>query len=163
MISTSPITAEQLVFAGFWRRLFATLIDFILLLTLLIPAYLLISGLPMTVSFISNHWIFNLLWFVGLIAFWSASGATPGKRLLNCKVVKLNSDKTISNLTFKTAALRALAYIVSAVPIYLGFFWIGFNKRKRGFHDLIVNTAVIIDDESYEEIPIQNLMALFPK
>ncbi len=159
----SESTVDPLVYAGFWRRLFATLIDFVLLLTLLIPIYLLIQGLPLTVSFVANHWVFNLLWFVSLIAFWSSTGASPGKRLLNCKVVKINKDNSISNLTVITAVLRALAYIVSALPIYFGFFWIGIDKKKRGFHDMLLHTAVIIDDENDEKKSIETLMALFPK
>jgi uncharacterized RDD family membrane protein YckC len=155
--------ATHLVFAGFWRRLFATLIDFVLLLTLLIPIYLIVLGLPLTMSSISSHWIFNLLWFLGLIAFWSTMGATPGKRLLNCKVVKFNSDNTVSDISVSLAALRALAYIVSAIPIYIGFIWIGIDKNKRGFHDLILKTAVIIDQENYEEFSMSSLMSKFPK
>ncbi len=162
-MTTTQQTVRQLVYAGFWRRLVATLIDFVLLLTLLLPLYLVVNGLPLTVSYITNHWIFNLLWFIGLIAFWGATGATPGKRLLNCKVVKLNNDNTISDISFVTALLRALGYIVSAIPVYLGFFWIGFDKKKRGFHDLMLNTVVIIDEENYDEIPLQTLMESFPK
>ncbi len=161
--SISDATVDGLVYAGFWRRLFATLIDFVLLLTLLLPVYLLIQGLPLTVSFVANDWIFNLVWFVSLIAFWSRTGATPGKRLLNCKVVKINKDNTLSDLTTATAVLRALAYIVSALPVYFGFFWIGIDKKKRGFHDMLLHTVVIIDDEDYEKKSIKTLMALFPK
>jgi len=115
------LNASQLVFAGFWRRLFATLIDFVLLLTLLLPVYLVVQGLPLTMSFIANHWFFNLSWFLSLIVFWFATGATPGKRLLNCKVVKINNDNSVSDLNFITSLLRALGYIVSAIPVYLGF------------------------------------------
>ena len=163
MTNGNSQTVSQLVYAGFWRRLFATLIDYILLITLLIPAYLLIQGLPVTISHISNHWAFYLTGFLCLIAFWVATGATPGKRLLNCKVVKVNKDNSISNLSFATAALRALAFIISAIPIYIGFIWIAFDKRKRAFHDMMLNTVVIIDDENYEEIPLESLMESFPK
>ncbi len=156
-------TAQQLVYAGFWRRFAATLIDFVLLLTLLLPVYVLVYGLPMTVSTISNHWSFNLIWFFALIAFWAGSGATPGKRLLNCKVVKINKNGSISDINLVTALLRALGYIISAIPIYLGFFWIGFDKKKRAFHDMMLNTAVIIDEENYDQIPLKTLMASFPK
>ncbi|MFV2060327.1 MAG: RDD family protein [Gammaproteobacteria bacterium] len=156
-------SAQQLVYAGFWRRLAATLIDFSLLLTLLLPVYLLVKGLPLTVSFISNHWAFNLTWFVALVIFWGVMGATPGKRLLNCKIVKINKDNSVSDINFVTALLRALAYIISAIPIYLGFFWIAFDNKKRGFHDLMLNTVVIIDDENYDQIPLKSLMEPFSK
>ncbi|VAW92153.1 hypothetical protein MNBD_GAMMA22-2382 [hydrothermal vent metagenome] len=164
-LAESGITqvTDKLVYAGFWRRLFATLIDFVLLLTLLLPVYLLVNGLPLSMSFITNHWAFNLTWFISLIVFWTTIGASPGKRLLNCKIVKINPDNSISDLDLRSAVLRALAYIISAIPIYLGFVWIAFDKNKRAVHDLIVKTAVIIDDENYEKRSIQSLMALFPK
>ncbi len=160
---SSTRTTDKLVYAGFWRRLLATLIDFVLLLTLLLPAYLLINGLPLGISFITNHWAFNLIWFISLILFWAVSGASPGKRLLNCKIVKINQDNTISDLDLRSAVLRALAYILSALPLYLGFLWIAFDKNKRAVHDIVVKTAVIIDEEDYEKHSIQSLLALFPK
>jgi uncharacterized RDD family membrane protein YckC len=41
---------------------------------------------------------------------------------------------------------RYLAYLVSALPLFLGFIWIGIGRRKQGFHDKIARTMVIYDD-----------------
>lgn len=155
--------SNKIVYAGIWRRLVATLIDFVLLLAFLIPVYLVIKGLPLTVAGVANHWAFNLVWLFSLVVFWATSGATPGKRLMNCKIVKINKDGTISDITWLTAGLRVLACIVSAVPIFIGFIWIAFDKNRRAFHDLILSTSVIIDEENYEDIGLDKLMAVFPK
>ena len=42
-----------------------------------------------------------------------------------------------------TEFVRYFAYIVSFMPLYLGFIWIYFDKRKQGFHDKIAGTVVI--------------------
>ena len=42
---------------------------------------------------------------------------------------------------------RYFAYIVSMLPLMLGFIWIGIDRRKQGFHDKIAGTMVIYDDD----------------
>jgi len=155
--------ATQLVFAGFWRRMGALLIDLTLLLTFLLPVYLLVYGLPVSFGTVLNHGLFLPLYSLYVILFLANSGATPGKRLLNCKVVKVNNDGSVSDINLTTALLRTFSYLISAFPFWIGFIWVGIDKDKRGFHDLILSTRVIINEENYEEIPIQSLMALFPK
>jgi len=42
-----------------------------------------------------------------------------------------------------------LCYIISALPLYLGFLWVGFDRNKQGWHDKISKTRVI----KAEEVP----------
>jgi len=44
------------------------------------------------------------------------------------------------------AILRYLAYIVSTLPLCLGFLWIAWDHRKQGFHDKIAKSVVVIED-----------------
>jgi uncharacterized RDD family membrane protein YckC len=46
-------------------------------------------------------------------------------------------------LTFSVALVRALAATFSAVAFFLGFFWIGWDPDKQGWHDKIAGTEVI--------------------
>ena len=39
--------------------------------------------------------------------------------------------------------LVALAYLLSAIPFFLGFLWAGFTSSKRSWHDLLVGTMVV--------------------
>jgi uncharacterized RDD family membrane protein YckC len=39
--------------------------------------------------------------------------------------------------------LRLACYLLSALPLYLGFVWIAFDRRKQGWHDKIAGTVVI--------------------
>jgi uncharacterized RDD family membrane protein YckC len=38
---------------------------------------------------------------------------------------------------------RYLAYYVSMIPLFLGFFWIGIDARKQGWHDKLAGTVVV--------------------
>jgi uncharacterized RDD family membrane protein YckC len=71
--------------------------------------------------------------------FWVRSGQTPGKRLLHLKVVRCDGQP----LSWGTAIGRYLGYIVSALPLYLGFLWILWDRNKQGFHDKIAGTVVV--------------------
>jgi uncharacterized RDD family membrane protein YckC len=43
--------------------------------------------------------------------------------------------------------VRYFAYIVSMLPLFLGFIWIGIDRRKQGFHDKLAGTVVIYEDD----------------
>jgi len=42
---------------------------------------------------------------------------------------------------------RYFAYLVSIIPIFLGFLWIAVDKRKQGWHDKLAGTVVIYDED----------------
>jgi uncharacterized RDD family membrane protein YckC len=66
--------------------------------------------------------------------------ATPGKMAVGCEIV---NAKTGEKLGIGRSIVRYLGYFVSTLPLGLGFLWVVFNKRKRGWHDLIAGTVVI--------------------
>jgi uncharacterized RDD family membrane protein YckC len=68
---------------------------------------------------------------------------TPGKLLLNCHVVDATTG---ASLRAGQAVLRYFAYIISTLPLCLGFLWIAWDKRKQGFHDKIAKSVVVIQD-----------------
>jgi len=147
-------------YAGFWLRLAAALIDLFLLgaFTGLVHFVVFLES-PFNLSMadgqfhvISNKgWFENILVAVISIGMWIRYLGTPGKLLLGCHVL---DARTRQPLSFKQAALRYVAYLVSFVPLCLGFFWIGFDRHKQGFHDKIAKTVVLVesgvetDDES---------------
>ncbi len=83
-----------------------------------------------------------------IIVFWRWKQGTPGKMLFGMKVVDFETNKAPS---MSQNILRYLGYIVSALPLGLGFMWVGMNSKKRGFHDYISGTAVIIPEASDPE------------
>jgi uncharacterized RDD family membrane protein YckC len=71
------------------------------------------------------------------------NGQTPGKRLVNIRIVKKDGSK----LTAADAFLRnVVGYLISNLVFWLGFVWIMVDKDRQGWHDKIVNTVVVQGD-----------------
>jgi uncharacterized RDD family membrane protein YckC len=75
--------------------------------------------------------------------FWRRYLGTPGKVLLKVKVVDAESGNAMTN---GQAVGRYFAYLASSLPLGLGFVWIVFDSKKRGWHDIICRTVVIKRD-----------------
>lgn len=156
----------SLNYAGFWRRLLAFFIDYLLFFALLTPLLYLIYGRGYFFWLIEAKGFFEaygaadllltkILPFLLLVIFWRRLGATPGKILLDCRLV---DARTLENISIKNALIRAAGYIVSALPVYLGFIWIAFDKRKQGLHDKLAGTLVLHDPDDYACLSLQELM-----
>lgn len=91
-------------------------------------------------SWVSNFMMQMLFWCFFSAVCWHFWAATPGKMLLRMKVVDSKTEGSISDLQI---FLRAFGYLISASFFCLGFFWIGFNKKHRGWHDYLGDTVVI--------------------
>lgn len=155
-------------YAGFWRRVGASLIDtaFMLFIFLLIHAIFFDdNGLQITISngqlnIQSNSgFVEQLLFILFTVVMWVKFLGTPGKLALGCHVIDAKTRKHIRPIQ---AVVRYLSYLVSVIPLGLGFFWIAWDKRKQGFHDKIADTIVVVDsthliqDESQKTV--QQLM-----
>jgi uncharacterized RDD family membrane protein YckC len=91
-------------------------------------------------SWFTNFFMQMLFWCVFsaiCLHFWSA---TPGKMLLRMKVVDSRTEGRINDLQ---VFLRSFGYLISAAFFCIGFIWIAFNKKHRGWHDYLAETVVI--------------------
>lgn len=79
----------------------------------------------------------SIVYYVG---FWTWRGQTPGKMLLGLRIVR-DSDAVKPGLA--RSILRYVGYIISGIPLFLGFIWIAFDGRKQGWHDKISGTVVL--------------------
>jgi uncharacterized RDD family membrane protein YckC len=142
-------------YAGFWRRLAATALDYLLFSSLLLLLLYWVHG-PQYLRWLSRAqpgWAYSSLEAVlnGLILplvvilFWMRLRATPGKLLLSCAVVDAS---TYRPLRLQQALLRFLSYFISALPLFGGFLWAAWDPRKQGWHDKIARTVVIVEDEA---------------
>lgn len=152
---------------GFWRRGVAYLFDKLvlysiyLLLVLFEAQFLTLpyasrpdvpAGLwgEMDGPFLIGHFlIFIVLGMAYFTYFHASTGQTPGKALMNLRVIRDNGR----NLTYGIAFLRWIGYQISRIPFYLGFIWIGIDGRKQGWHDKIAGTLVVIADDASLHIP----------
>ena len=138
--------------AGFLIRLLSYTIDNVILFmisaVLLITAYFLIgysfvekdNPADMIKSFYAlfliASTIIDLFYFT---YFHAVKGQTVGKWVCGIKVVAEDG----SLLGFKKAFIRFLGYIISRLLLYTGFLWIGFDRKKQGFHDKIAKSFVV--------------------
>jgi len=133
----------KLMYAGFWRRVLATIIDSIILLLIFT---LLLGPLYANAEYFSIEWLIsNGITILITIVLWVRYQGTPGKLLLGCRVVDAANLQT---LDFKRALLRYFGYYVSMLPLFAGFLWVAIDKRKQGFHDKIAKTYVLYQGES---------------
>ena len=65
--------------------------------------------------------------------------ATPGKRLCGIHIIRVDGRKIGVGL----ALGRYLAYLVSALTLYIGFMMAGWTNQKKALHDIICDTRVI--------------------
>jgi len=124
--------------AGFWIRFLAIWLDF-----LLIYAILKLLFYVLLFSSIYIYFNFQFAFFILLIVYSAVSisfkGQTAGKWLLTIKVYNTNGEK----LSFIQSVFReSIAKIFSAAGIFLGFLWIGFTTKKRGWHDYLAGSTV---------------------
>jgi uncharacterized RDD family membrane protein YckC len=146
--------------AGFFERVLASLVDALIVL----PLFALLAwagsavtgvGIPpareLTLDLIVGlviekngpviFWgvMLVILAFLYCFIFLATRGQTPGKRLLRVRVVSWYGEPP----SLPRALVRTLGYLLSAGILWLGFFWIGFDREKRGLHDWIAGTYVV--------------------
>ncbi len=134
-------------YAGFWVRVGASIIDTILILLITSPLlYMLYGGeafagtqFTQGIGDILLSYVFPI---VATILFWIYRSATPGKMLLNLKIIRSEDG---SAPTKGQCVLRYVGYIVSSIALGLGLIWVAFDKRKQGWHDKMAKTYVVRD------------------
>lgn len=170
MITHAINLTDSIVYAGFWRRLAAVCIDALILLPIIgLLAYLGLSATGSATGSTSGSEIalqalnsdplalfhpaalaaLDLAVFALVVYCWVRFHGTPGKLLLGCQIIDANSGQPLS---ITRAILRYLAYLISALPLMLGFLWISIDRRKQGWHDKIARSVVIIEDESTKSL-----------
>ncbi|WP_414729828.1 RDD family protein [Zhongshania aliphaticivorans] len=171
MNETQQIPEEtQLDYAGFWVRVWASIIDTVLFGLLLMPVFALTMGDAQwssierdgmhasTMSFQSmgmsggvSVLLNYILPAIVVIIFWTYKSATPGKLLLKIRIVDAKTGGKPSTVQW---LIRYIGYYVSAFVFMLGFIWVGFDRRKQGWHDKLAST-VVISDKAKEPVKFQ--------
>ena len=143
------------VYAGFWRRVAASLIDTLVLLAASFvvgwsvgfsPLY---DGLTESeILLASNVLALVLQWayFAGMHS--SSEQATLGKLALGIRV----TDRLGARIGFLHATARYFATILSALPMLAGFAAAGLTRDKRALHDVAAGTVVVRSGITAEQI-----------
>jgi len=118
--------AGQVRYAGFWIRALAAFVDMC------------------TVGFVCELFFGDratpavLLLYQGiLIGIWN--GQTLGKRVCGIKVISADGRPCSLGQSF----IRAFSKLLSMLTLFIGYFMIAFDGRKRGLHDRVAGTTAI--------------------
>jgi uncharacterized RDD family membrane protein YckC len=144
--------AGEMAYAGFWIRVGAWFIDYIIMAIVSAIIYIPLTFMGVSsfdkpaafaiIQLIST--IFNFIvpavyesWFVGKYA------ATPGKMACKLKVVLSEGGR----VSFARAIGRHFAKYISGLILGIGYIMAGFDEQKRALHDRICDTRVIKSGE----------------
>lgn len=145
------------VYAGFWRRLVAAILDQIILtvgrafvygaLGLILYAIIqfaeikeyqvLIFSVFAGCIFILDIW---LTWIYFALMESSHHQGTPGKLALGITV--WHREKRA--LTFEEATVRYFAKIISQMTILIGYILCAFSSRKQALHDFVAGSVLLV-------------------
>ncbi|HVI60522.1 MAG TPA: RDD family protein [Luteimonas sp.] len=149
----------HVVYAGFWKRVAASLIDSFILALLGGVVGAAIGGLMGAVLGSGSRDAVQLLVQVGSAVLaacyygWfyaSVQQASPGKMAIGIKVVRGNGG----GCGFWRGFGRYFAMIPSSLILGIGFLMAGFTARKQALHDLMCDTLVV-DKWAYTDWPDQ--------
>ena len=129
-------------FMGFWLRFGAGLADFVILIILGF-----IAGFIFQLLFFDTQFGPSFDTIIGIIISWayicllqsSKHQATIGQKLCNIKIV----DQNFKRISLGRATLRYFCLSLSGIILLIGYFMIGFTKKKQGLHDKFCKTLHI--------------------
>jgi uncharacterized RDD family membrane protein YckC len=166
-VSMAP--PPHLVYAGFWVRFLAYVIDAFIIATVAI-----IAGFFLSMAFILLGYLMGadfhqrtaansskvdvatvllllimefVTWAGMLTLFWlyfaklesGPAQASYGKRVMGLRVTDLAGQR----ISFGRASGRTFGKFVSGMTFYVGFIMAGFTERKQSLHDMIAGTVVV--------------------
>lgn len=141
------------LYAGFWVRLFAKIIDgvitFVAAFLLQMLAMLLHASMDSGFTLVtaeSDDAFVLLSWVLGMgltlayhVYFIGRFGATPGKMAVGVKVIRADGQP----VTYARALARHVVEYLSAIILYLGYVIAVFDDQKRTLHDRLCDTRVV--------------------
>ena len=145
------------VYAGFWVRFGAYLIDTIILAIVGSALQLAFTGSMINIPEVkpgtqASDVLAPMLAAMGLVTvvnmaiaacyeglFVARTGATPGKMIAGLKVIRPDGSSVPTGRAFG----RYFAKILSSVTLLIGFIMAAFDSEKRALHDMVCDTRVI--------------------
>jgi uncharacterized RDD family membrane protein YckC len=119
--------------AGFWRRFAGGFIDGVILVVIELILRAALKGAGGIVSLVVAGFYFTL--FVG-----AARGQTPGMSALGIRVISFDGSGSIG---YGRAFIRWIGGYLSTIVIFLGFFWMLWDKEKQCWHDKFASDVVV--------------------
>ena len=127
-------------YMGFWIRAAAGLIDAAVIMAagIMISVAVKISPVPLPTD-LSTYLLAYIAYPVYYVALTGLKGQTLGKM---ARIMVVNAQGEVPGI--RRAAFREIVgRLVSEIAIFLGYLWIGRDRKKRGWHDHIASTHVV--------------------
>jgi uncharacterized RDD family membrane protein YckC len=136
--------------AGFWRRLVAAFLDWLLVGIVAAaigdlfgvqapsPPSATDDGVNIQLAGTGPFILVELAYFTYFHA--TGAGQSIGNKILGIRVLEADTGRS---LPYARAFVRALMSNLSALPCFLGFFWMLWEPRKRTWHDMVANSLVV--------------------
>ena len=147
-------------YGGFWKRLAAYILDWIILTIFSIIMLIVFSAsfgvlfgsalsvetfeegneaalLGLTLGADLLTFAIAWLYYAGMES--SSKQATFGKLALGMKVTRLNGER----ISFLRASVRFFSKLLSVLLFLIGFIMIAFTEKKQGLHDMIAGVVVV--------------------
>jgi uncharacterized RDD family membrane protein YckC len=96
----------------------------------------------LTGSLLGGSWAVVVV--VYFVLFWSATGQTPGMRLMALRVLTGSGDPP----SVWRALVRFVGLIVAIIPFFAGFVPVLFDDRRRALQDYVAGTSVVAEHGS---------------
>ena len=142
----------EVSYAGFWVRLAAYCIDSVIVFAGLLFVRLFISGITAALEGTALGgnvlfqytlkdillYVFHVLYFI-LCTY--LTGTTLGKRAMNLRVVSVDEGQRLSLLD--VVYRETVGRFLCSLSIGIGYIIVGFDREKRGIHDMLCDTRVI--------------------
>ncbi len=126
--------------ASFSRRLAAHLLDLVWMLPLSIVLGLVGDAVQGGAMTLGGEIMASIVIGLVVVSFWAERQGTPGKLMLGLRIVDADGGPLPS---LKRLLWRYAGYVVSAMPICLGYLWMLWDRRGQTWHDKMARTVVI--------------------
>lgn len=130
---------------GFWLRLAAFVIDYVIILIFapVVEYAIELGGVTANISADKQDNLFFVMLYAIVVLYFVIYtgwfGQTPGKMVCKLRVIRTTGEP----ISYGRAFLRLIGYHVSFLFLGFGFIMIAVDRNKRGLHDLIAGTCVI--------------------
>ncbi|MBN3034054.1 MAG: RDD family protein [Bacteroidales bacterium] len=165
MENNQTIVQPQRIYAGFWWRFLAYLLDSIILgivESVIIMPFLVLMGVsvftagqqdmnfeeaaPLLIPlFMAYFFVIIILlvvqWLYFALMESSRHQGTVGKLVIKIKVTDMNGNR----ITFARATGRYFAKIISGMILMIGYILAGITEKKQALHDMIAGCLVFKD------------------
>jgi uncharacterized RDD family membrane protein YckC len=134
------MSAQGMELAGFGPRLGAQLLDLLWLLPLSVvlgTVGALVNGGELSLA---GEAMANIIGALVVLSFWADRGATPGKLALGLRIIDAETGQPPP---LRRLVLRYIGYLVSAIPLCLGYLWMLRDPRRQTWHDKLGRTLVV--------------------